>query len=117
MKLILAGGRDYEDYSEFKRRVISIIELNKWENIEVVSGCADGTDKMGERLAGQCIWPIAKFPADWKTYGKSAGPMRNREMANHADALIAFWDGKSKGTKNMIEEANRRNLIVHVLNY
>jgi hypothetical protein len=117
MKVIIAGGRDYQDYSELKRRVISIVELNKWENIEVVSGGADGTDKMGERLASQAAWPVTKFPADWKTYGKSAGPMRNREMANYADALIAFWDGKSKGTKNMIEEANRRNLIVKVFDY
>jgi hypothetical protein len=58
--------------------------------------------------------PLKIFPAQWSIYGKGAGYIRNREMAQYADALIAFWDGKSKGTKNMIDEAKKQGLIIKV---
>ncbi len=79
-----------------------------------MSGCAKGVDELGERHARETGRPIAKFPADWKKYGRAAGPIRNNEMARYADALIAVWDGKSRGTEHMIESAESKNLKVYV---
>jgi hypothetical protein len=81
---------------------------------EVVSGCASGIDKLGEDWAVNNYVPIKRFPADWQRYGKSAGFIRNVQMAEYAGALVAIWDGRSRGTWNMIQEANRRDLRVYV---
>lgn len=75
---------------------------------------APGVDTLAIQYAQENNLPLKEFHADWKTHGRSAGPRRNREMANYADALIAIWDGESRGTKNMIEEATKRNLQVYV---
>jgi len=66
-----------------------------------------GADYIGELYAKHIGVPVRDFPADWIAHGNAAGPMRNRQMAKYADALIAFWDGKSKGTANMINEMKR----------
>jgi len=70
-----------------------------------------------KKYANERGYPIKQFPADWNKYGKSAGYKRNEEMAKYADALIAFWDGKSKGTKHMIDLAKRYGLKVKVVIY
>lgn len=85
-----------------------------WAISLVISGHAVGADKLGEAWAKKNSIPIDPHPALWSKYGNAAGPIRNREMAKQADALIAFWDGKSKGTENMILEAHRHKLIVQV---
>lgn len=79
-----------------------------------MSGAYKGADLLGERYAAERNHPIKQFPADWRRYGKSAGLKRNIEMAAYADALIAFWDGQSKGTKNMIELATQAGLKVEI---
>lgn len=81
---------------------------------EVVSGCSGAVDMLGEKWAQFVGLPIMSFPANWELYGRKAGPIRNRMMAEYAEALIAVWDGKSRGTKNMIEEAKKRDLKVYV---
>ncbi|MEO5581136.1 MAG: SLOG family protein [Saprospiraceae bacterium] len=81
----------------------------------MVSGTARGTDMLGERYADEKGIPKKQFPADWPKYGKSAGYKRNTEMAKYADSLIAFWDGKSRGTKHMIDLAKQYNLKVRVV--
>jgi hypothetical protein len=55
-----------------------------------------------------------RFPADWDRFGRSAGPKRNKQMAEYGDALIAVWDGESRGTKTMIEFARERGLQVYI---
>jgi len=70
---------------------------------EVVSGGAAGVDMLGERWALRQGIPTTVFQANWNAHGKAAGPIRNKQMAEYADALIAVWDGESPGTKNMIE--------------
>ena len=116
-KLIIAGGRDFNNY-EFLNKICSYYLKNKsFNDIEIVSGCANGADKLGEKFAIENNIQIIKFPADWEKFGKSAGYVRNTQMADYADALIAFWNGKSKGTKHMIDIAKARNLIVKVINY
>ena len=113
MKVIIAGGRNFNDY-EFLSRVCDIV-LSRQTAVEVVSGTANGADTLGEKYAYDNGLLIKKFPADWDKYGKSAGYRRNSQMADYADALIAFWDGASKGTKHMIDLARRGNLKVKVV--
>jgi hypothetical protein len=99
-----------------RQLVSEAIERSGWaEAIAiVVHGDARGIDRAaGDIAAG--TWPVRKFPAAWDLHGKSAGPIRNREMANYADALIAIWDGESRGTKNMITTATQCGLKVFVL--
>lgn len=76
----------------------------------VISGTAYGADRVGEKWAAQRDIGILKFPAEWDKYGMSAGPRRNREMAENADALVAVWDGVSRGTQSMIQAARKCNL-------
>jgi len=116
MKVIIAGGRgfnDLEKLSNFCDTILSNIE----EDIEIVSGTANGADKLGEKYAKEKGYAIKQFPADWDAHGKSAGYIRNAEMAKYADALIAFWDGKSKGTKHMIDLAKYYKLKVKIIIY
>ena len=88
--------------------------LSNQTEIEIVSGTANGADKLGEKYANDNGYPIKQFSANWDKYGKSAGYKRNAQMADYADTLIAFWDGKSRGTKHMIDLAKRGNLKVKV---
>lgn len=110
MKTIIAGGRDVVDYFHLEEA----LEGYRCDISEVVSGGAQGADALGERYAKGAGLPLKVFKADWQANGKAAGPIRNRQMAEYAQALIAIWDGKSAGTKNMIEEARSRGLHVHV---
>ena len=115
MRVIIAGGRDFMEY-ELLSEACTDIFMNK-EVTEIVSGCAKGADKVGEKYAEVNNISIKKFPADWNKYGKGAGYRRNNEMADYADVLIAFWNGESKGTKNMIDLAIANKLEVHVVKY
>lgn len=108
-RVIIAGGRDYRFTDEDRRFLDS---MNKGLRItEVVSGGAKGADSEGEAWAESRSIPVKRFPADWKTHGKAAGPIRNRQMAEYADTLITFPGGR--GTKNMIEEAIRAGIDYH----
>lgn len=78
----------------------------------VISGTARGADTFGEHIAAVEGWAVDRKPADWTRYGKRAGYLRNEEMAQAAEALIAVWDGGSKGTGHMIEIAHQHNLLV-----
>jgi predicted Rossmann fold nucleotide-binding protein DprA/Smf involved in DNA uptake len=115
MKVIIAGGREFSNFQLMFEKCEEI--LKEIEDVEIVSGTARGADKMGEHYAGLKKFDVKKFPADWNKYGKAAGYVRNKEMAEYADMLIAFWDGKSSGTKSMIDLATERNLEVFVVNY
>jgi hypothetical protein len=81
---------------------------------QVVSGKARGWDTVGEVWARQAGIQVKPFPAYWEQYGRRAGFMRNAEMAAQADALLAIWDGRSKGTRNMIEEASLQGLDIEI---
>lgn len=119
IKVIIAGTRDFNDYAFLKKNVdyfLQGINPNN-EEIEIVSGNARGADKLGERYAKEHNLPVKLFPANWNKYGKRAGYLRNQEMADYADVLIAFWDEKSKGTKHMIDIAKKQDLTVIVVGY
>ena len=107
-RVIIAGCRDYTNYDEAKPYIdFCLSNIRKENNIVIVSGCASGADAIGERYAKENGFDVEKYPADWKTYGKSAGPKRNKRMAEVGDYVICFWDEKSKGTKSMIEYAKK----------
>lgn len=111
MKTIIAGGRDFND-SVYMEQC-----LEEHNITEVVCGKAKGADTQGENWGIAHNVPIKEFPAEWNRYGRGAGPIRNEQMGDYAEALIAFWDGRSKGTHNMIKYARNKGLHVTVYNY
>lgn len=125
LRIIIAGSRDFNNYEFLKRKVLNIVKNDNRlkEYAKIISGCARGADTLGEQFVKEYNLEIKRFPANWDNFGKRAGYVRNAEMAkfaikdNNDGMLIAFWDGKSKGTKNMIDLANRYGLEVHIVNY
>jgi len=115
MKVVIAGGRTFDNYELLKTKCDEI--LKDYSDIEIVSGTAKGADKLGEMYSKEKGYGLKLFPADWKKFGKSAGIRRNEQMSDYSDMLIAFWDGLSKGTKHMIDYSNRKKLDVRVVRY
>lgn len=113
MKLIIAGGREFDNFE----LLCSVMSKVKTPVEEVVCGGARGADELGQLWALERSIAVKYFPADWDRYGKSAGYRRNEQMADYADALLAFWDGESRGTKHMIDIATKAELLVHVVRY
>lgn len=113
MKAIIAGGRDFNDYEFLANK------LNNFKDHieEVVCGDARGADKLGARWAIMNNIPVKYFRPDWDYYGRSAGFIRNVEMSKYADGAICFWDGKSHGTKHMIDTMKKANKPYWVFNY
>lgn len=103
-RVVVAGGREFSDYETLARFLDRLLK-NKVDthSIAIVSGCARGADKLGERYANERKYQLLQFPADWDRHGKSAGYKRNKVMAQNSDASAIFWDGQSKGTKHMID--------------
>ena len=110
-RVIIAGCRNFYNYVTLKDRCEYYLQ-NKMQthNVIIVSGHASGADSLGEKFAADHNLQCELHPADWERHGKAAGPIRNAEMAEVADALIAFWDGQSRGTKSMIDLAKRKGL-------
>lgn len=110
MKVIIAGSRDIQDYP----LVYACIERSVFTITEVVSGKCRGVDALGERWAMERGIPVKESPANWTKHGKSAGPKRNSQMAEYADALIALPGEDSKGTRDMIRKMKALGKPVHV---
>jgi hypothetical protein len=113
MKTIIAGSRDLIGFTGLAE-VEKAISDSDFDITEVVCGCAKGVDELGLIWGTNHDIPVKRFPAQWNKFGKSAGPQRNIEMARYANALIAVWDGRSKGTAHMIKVAKMQGLKVHV---
>jgi hypothetical protein len=109
MKVIVAGGRDVTDVAA----VSDAIRESGFAPSEIVSGGASGVDSIGEMWARWNNVPIRRFEADWEEHGRAAGPIRNRAMANYADALVLVWDGQSRGSRSMKQEAQQRGLKIY----
>ena len=116
-RVIIAGGRDFHDTTWSYKKLDRLLQSRQDEDIVIVSGTANGADKVGESYAVSRGHKLNRFPADWNKFGKSAGYKRNQQMAENAEALVAFWDGQSKGTKHMIDLAKAKGLIVRVIKY
>ena len=113
MKVIIAGSRTFNDYPKLKKKLDSILKNQK--DITIISGTASGADRLGERYANENHYNLEQYPAMWDIFGKKAGYMRNEEMAKVADACIVFWDGKSRGTKHMIDIAKKYKLKLRII--
>ena len=98
MKLIIAGSRTIQ---VSPLEIKALLDHYNLKPSEIVSGTANGVDKCGEFYAGFYHKDLARFPADWDQFGKSAGHRRNQQMAEYADALLLIWDGKSRGSAGM----------------
>ena len=136
VRIIIAGGREFNDYEYLESKCNQAFYLLSNEyyvlsghikedisNMEIISGTAKGADTLGEQFAFNYGIKVKRFPANWDAYGKSAGYIRNEQMAKYAvsdgcyGVLVAFWDGKSRGTKHMIDLAKKHGLTVYVFNY
>jgi hypothetical protein len=110
LRVIIAGSRDITD-----RDIVTLAMSNcGWKPTVILSGMAKGADALGEWWASTRGITVQQYPADWDGLGKKAGFVRNTTMAENADALVALWDGESKGTKHMIEEAYRKGIAVYI---
>jgi hypothetical protein len=118
-RIIIAGGRDFNDYD----RLCAFMDQYCLDNdlgpdhADFISGAAAGADWFGELWATSRGYKVMLFPANWTDHGKAAGYIRNKQMAYEATALVAFWDGCSKGTGNMIRVATKAGLKVHIERY
>lgn len=110
MRCIIAGSRTITSYDLDKT-----IKNSCFNPSVIISGGARGVDSLGEEWADRNKVPVELFVPDWDTYGKAAGYKRNEKMAENAEALIAIWDGNSKGTKHMIDIATKKGLKVYVV--
>jgi hypothetical protein len=109
MKVAVIGSRDFNDYEEVKQTLLTI-------NITLlVSGGAKGADSLGERYAKEHNIETKIFLPDWDKYGKKAGFLRNTDIINEAELIIAFWDGQSKGTKDSIDKAEKKGKKVVII--
>lgn len=109
MKLIIAGSRTFNFDHDFIHEAIYAVNnyQRKFNDLEIVSGGAKGVDATAKKYAEAWDKPFREFPADWETHGKAAGPMRNKQMAEYADALLLIWDGESKGSASMKKEMEK----------
>lgn len=115
MKVVIAGCRDYNDYTEGKEYIEKIISsFSHNHEITILSGNCTGADKIGEAYAAENGFAIELYPAEWEKYGRYAGPKRNQKMAEASDIIICFWDGKSKGTASMIKCAKKLGKAVYI---
>jgi len=123
LRVIIAGSRDFVNYVFLKEKVDEIMkserEKHPWLEVVIVSGGARGVDRLGERYARERNLKLECFLADWNLYGKQAGMVRNRQMLTFArkehSMLIAFWDGISRGTKNMIQISLEAGIDIHIV--
>jgi hypothetical protein len=117
MKVIISGGRKFNDYTLLFETINKFI-INGLNITEIVSGGAKGADQLGERFANESGIKIKQFLPNYKDHVPRVAPLiRNEGMALYADMCIAFWDGESKGTGHMISMAQRHNLILKVIRY
>ncbi len=115
MKVIIAGSRSFRD----RKLLASVMDeyVNGVNNVIVLSGGALGADRLGEDWAYSRRLTYQIYHPDWEAHGKAAGPLRNREMARDATDCVVFWDGKSLGTKSMIEIARQKKLKLKMVRF
>jgi len=114
-KIAIVGTRDFNDYEYFKKKLNELDIFDK--DTIIVSGGARGPDMFAELYTTEMKYHLIVFPAKWNTYGKQAGFLRNTQIVNECDIVIAFWDGKSKGTEDTIKKARMKSKPVIIINY
>lgn len=114
MKIVIAGCRDFCDYDAAKEFILRCLEELDSRDITIISGGCSGADRLGERFAKEFNTGLEIYNAEWEKYGRAAGPIRNRKMAELCDMAICFWDGQSRGTASMIRYAEGLGRIVKI---
>ncbi len=117
LKIIVAGSRHFNDFLLMKSRLDFYLQRYPKNQIEIISGTAKGADLLGERYALISYLSVKRFPPQWNVFGKSAGYRRNEEMARYASHCVVFWNGKSSGTKHMIEIAKTMQLKLRIVRF
>ena len=107
MKIVVGGCRDFCDYEVLREFLDTLLAGTDISNVTILSGGCRGADMLAEQYAAEHGIPVERHPAEWDKYGRAAGIHRNREMVDEADKVVAFWDGKSRGTKSLIEYAKK----------
>lgn len=123
LRIVVAGNRTFDDQAradaELDAALAEIAAKGPIESVEFVSGGCRGADALGEAYARKRGWPITVMPAEWEKYGRAAGPIRNAEMLDYARAetprLVAFWDGRSHGTRDVIARANEKGVPTKIV--
>ncbi|MBK1973014.1 DUF2493 domain-containing protein [Campylobacter sp. TTU-622] len=118
MKLLVCGGRDYKDIERFNKEMDNIFSLYQNQIDTIIEGGASGADNMAKNYALKNKINLIEVKANWQHFGKAAGPIRNKKMLSmldNNDCVLAFWNGISKGTKNMIKIAKDKNITVIVI--
>ena len=111
MKIAIVGSRSFQDYG------LLLETMARHKPSAIVSGGAKGADTLAERYAREIDVDCIVFKPDWKRYGRAAGPKRNKQLVEASDLIIAFWDGKSRGTKHMINTMKNLDGQVRVIKY
>ncbi len=114
-KVVVAGSRQFNDYALLEEKLDKILSLK--QDVQIVSGKARGADTLAIKYAKEKGLSLKKFPADWGNEGYLAGFKRNVQMAQYADAVVAFWDGKSTGTQHMIRMAIKYQLQLRIIKF
>jgi hypothetical protein len=115
LKVIVAGGRDFQNYNLLSEKLDKL--FSKRADVVIISGMAKGVDSLAVKYAEDNKLRVSEFPAQWAKHGNASGFRRNIEMARAADACVCFWNGKSPGTKHMIDTAQRFGLKLRIINY
>lgn len=114
--IAIVGSRSFNDY-EFLKKEVDKITYDITDEIKIISGGARGADSLAEKYANERNLKVEVIKPDWQKYGKIAGMLRNSDIIVCADIVIAFWDGKSPGTKDSINKAKKLNKKVIVINF
>ncbi len=115
MRIVVGGCRNFSDYELIERHLDRLLAPYDHSGIVFLSGHCAGVDLLAERYAKEHALAVELYPANWKRYGRAAGPIRNEEMVIQADCVVAFWDGASRGTKSLISYAQKQGKELHII--
>ncbi len=116
-RVIIAGGREFNDMVLLRQKCDAILkEKMLTHDVIIICGLARGADTLGEQYGKERGFGVEYFPANW-TLGKVAGHIRNAQMLDVADAVIVFWDGQSRGSKNMADITKEKGTPLRVIRY
>ncbi len=117
VRIAIIGCRHFTDYKFLVEKINELADTNDWNIVQIISGAARGADTLARQLAKKNNIDLLEFPADWDKHGKLAGFMRNSDIVNNADVIVAFWDYVSNGTRDSInkaKEAKKEHYIVGI---
>jgi len=123
MKLAIVGGRDFNDIDLMAEYIAMFMRSNQNDefaipDVEIISGGAKGADRLGATFAS--VWELTEptiFKPDWDAHGKAAGFIRNQLIVDACDVVLAFWDGKSRGTEDTINKAKKAKKPTFIVYY